>query len=155
MYHVSISCPVAKRLWDEVKKPTGVRIPELHPCSWATDVLNRGFCSKSMAALIICGAWALWSGWNARRHGQKVWEPGATARYISSLLEELSTLMAPSQLMKPSRQKQWQCPEEGWIKVNTDAAFSANTCTGRAVSVITWGRCRRRLHDGLTMSLTL
>ena len=31
---------------------------------------------------------------------------------------------------------QWKRPEEGWFKVNTDAAFVSNTCTGSAGVVI-------------------
>lgn len=39
LFHVFFDCPVAKRFWYEVKKVSGVVIPRLHPCSWATDML--------------------------------------------------------------------------------------------------------------------
>jgi hypothetical protein len=130
VYHVVLLCPVARRFWDEVRKLTGVRIPDLHPCTWATDVLHADICPTSSAATLICGAWTLWTRRNARRHCCKVWEPGATARYISSMLEELSSLKMPPQGVKPRRQVKWQRPDERWIKVNTDAAFDSNTCTG-------------------------
>ena len=109
-----------------------MRIPDLHPCTWATDVLHADICPASSAATLICGAGTLWTGRNARRHGRKVWETGATARYISSMLEELSSLKMPPQGLKSRRQVKWQRPDEGWIKVNTNAAFDSNTCTGRA-----------------------
>lgn len=147
VYHVVLLCPVARRFWDEVGKLTGVRIPDLHPCTWATDVLHADICPASSAATLICGAWTLWTGRNARRHGCKVWEPGATARYISSMLEELSSLKMPPQGVKPRRQVKWQRSDERWIKVNTDAAFDSNTCTGRAGVVI-------RDHLGLVQVAT-
>ncbi|KAF8686219.1 hypothetical protein HU200_043600 [Digitaria exilis] len=40
---------------------------------------------------------------------------------------------------------QWQKPNEGWIKINTDAAFDPGTCTGSAGVVI-------RNHDGLVQA---
>ena len=49
-----------------------------------------------------------------------------------SMLEELSSLKMPPQGVKPRRQVKWQRLDEGWIKVNTNAAFDSNTCTGRA-----------------------
>jgi len=52
------------------------------------------------------------------------------------MLEELSSLKMPPQGVKPRRQVKWQRPDEGSIKVNTDAAFDSNTCTGRAGVVI-------------------
>jgi hypothetical protein len=98
LYHLFFECLVARRLWSEIKKLTGVSVPSLHPCTWATDVLDAKVCTPKGAAVLICGAWTLWTGRNARRHGCKTWEPGATARYISSMLEELASLKMPSQL---------------------------------------------------------
>jgi hypothetical protein len=49
------------------------------------------------------------------------------------------------QTRKPVRVKQWKRPEEGWLKINTDAAFDANTCTGSAGVVI-------HDHSGLVVS---
>ena len=92
LYHIFFQCPVARRFWTEVKKLSEIIIPRLHPCTWATDVLHAQICLAKVSAMLICGAWTLWTGRNAHRHGQKVWEPGATARFISSMLEELASL---------------------------------------------------------------
>lgn len=72
LYHVFFQCPVAKRLWCEVKKLSGVVIPNLHPWSWATDVLRVGVCSSTTVAMLVCGACTLWTRRNVRRHGRKV-----------------------------------------------------------------------------------
>ena len=42
----------------------------------------------------------------------------------------------PTLKPKPARNVRWQKPEEGWFKVNTDAAFDQGSCTGRARVVI-------------------
>lgn len=138
LYHVIFRCPVARSFWAEVKKVAGVSIPDLHPGTWTTDALNPSTCSSAMAAMLICGTWALWTG-------RKVWQPGAAARYISSMLEELASLKTPSKSMQPRRTVQWKGPDEGWMKVNTDAAYDLNMCTGSAGVVI-------RNHSGLVQA---
>ncbi|RLN00854.1 hypothetical protein C2845_PM06G28080 [Panicum miliaceum] len=78
VFHVIFCCPVAKRFWAEVFP--GISIPMLHPSTWAMDVLDTNICSVNTASLVVCEAWTLWSARNARRHGRKTWEPGATVR---------------------------------------------------------------------------
>ena len=129
----------------KLKKFSGLSIPNHHPSTWALDVLQAEVCSPSAAAMLVCGAWTLWTGRNARRHGRKVWEPGATVRYISSLLEDLASLKTPVKEKGASFPSVWRCPEEGWVKVNTDPAFDADSCTGSAGVVI-------RDHKGLVMA---
>lgn len=125
LYHVFFRCPVAKRFWKEVKKLTGVQVPELHPASWATDIFRPDVCTAPAARWLVCGAWALWTGRNNGHHGRKVWEPGASARYISSLLEGMATLKMPTKPIRPARPNRWKPPELGWCKVNCDASFDS------------------------------
>lgn len=136
VYHVVNSCPMAKRFWSEVKKATGFSVPLLHPSTWATDVLHPETCPPAKAALVVCGAWVSWTGRNARNHGRKVWELGASARYVAGLLEELALLKPHQKASVPRRKAEWQRPAEGWIKANTDAAFDASTFTGSGGVVI-------------------
>jgi hypothetical protein len=97
LYHIIFLCPVARRFWGEVRKQSGVIISNLHPCTWAADVLHADVCSPTTTAMLMCGAWTLWTGRNAHRHRRKVWEQGATAWYISSMLEELASLKVPTE----------------------------------------------------------
>ncbi|RLM87720.1 hypothetical protein C2845_PM04G12950 [Panicum miliaceum] len=139
------SCPVARRFWDEVRKFSGVTVPKLHPSTWAMDVLQADVCSPSVAAMVICGAWTLWTARNVRRHGRKVWEPGATVRYISAMLQDPASLKMPAKPNRPSASMVWSRPDEGWMKVNSDAAFDAATGKGSAGVVI-------RDHDGVVLA---
>ena len=136
LYHVAIQCPLARRFWAEVKKVEGVTIPNFHPSTWATDVLQPEFCNSKTAALVVCGAWTLWTGRNARRHWRKTWEPGAAVRFVSTLLQELAAQKVPKEPMLPRRPEKWRSPEEGWIKVNTDAGFDTTACSGSCGVVI-------------------
>jgi hypothetical protein len=133
---------MARRFWAEVKKVEGVTIPNFHPSTWAKDVLHPEFCSSKTAALVVCGAWTLWTSRNARRHGRKVWEPGAAVQFLSTLLEELVSLKVPKEPRLPRRSEKWRCPEEGWVKVNTDAGFDTTACSRSCGVVI-------RDHTGL------
>lgn len=126
LFHVIFECPVAKRFWVQVKNISGVSIPSLHPSTWAMDVLQEKVCSPSVAAMVVCGAWSLWTGRNA-------------------LLQDLASLKVLPKTNRPSASTAWQRPEEGWVKVNTDAAFDATMCTGSAGVVI-------RDHDGLVLA---
>jgi len=71
-----------------------------------------------------------------------VWEPGALARFISSMLEELASLKVPKAPRSARRPEKWVCPKEGWVKVNTDAGYDAAACSGSSGVVI-------RDHSGL------
>jgi hypothetical protein len=75
LYHVMITCPWAKRFWAEVKATLGRKLPELHPSTWATDLLSGSVCSMDDAAVFVCECWSLWSGRNRRVHGRSAWSP--------------------------------------------------------------------------------
>lgn len=117
---ILVSCgalvPIARRFWTEVKKVEGVTIPNFHPTTWAADVLKPEVCNSKTAALVVCGAWTLWSGRNAKR---------AAVRFISNMLEELASLKVPKVPKLVRTPEKWRCPEEGWVKVNSDAGFDA------------------------------
>lgn len=66
-------------------------------------------------------------------------------RYISSMQQDLASLKVPLKPNRPSGLTVWRRPDEGWVKVNTDAAFDAATGTGSAGVVI-------RDHDGLVLA---
>ena len=136
LYHVFFLCPVAKRLWAEIKRLFGIRINTLHPQSWTADIFRQEVCSSSSVEWLICGAWALWNGRNNRRHGRKVWEPGAIARYISGLIEEMSFLKMPAKSKNTAGVVHWKPPMPGWVKINTDASFNPNSSSGAAGVVI-------------------
>ncbi|CAD6237159.1 unnamed protein product [Miscanthus lutarioriparius] len=112
LYHVAIQCPLARRFWAELE-----------------------FCNSKTAALVVCGAWTR-TGRNARRHGRKTWEPGAAVWFVSTLLQELAAQKVPKEPRLPRRPEKWRSPEEGWIKVNTDAGFDTAACSGSCGVVI-------------------
>jgi hypothetical protein len=85
VFHVAISCPLAVHVRREVKNLTGCKLPQLHRDSWATDLLSGKFCSFEETIVFICGAWSMWSGRNARRHGR-------ASKHVATLIEEMICL---------------------------------------------------------------
>jgi len=136
LYHVAFKCSFAIRFWEAAKKAIGCQVPELHPATWTRDLLAGDRCSEKDMAIIICGAWSLWSGRNARRHGKEVWNPRVALKHVATMVEELMCLNMGG-LKQPPREKQkWQKPVFGWRKVNTDASFQASSASGAGGAVV-------------------
>jgi ribonuclease HI len=139
LYHVALKCTFALQLWKAAQEITGVRVPELHPGSWTRDVLAGDLCTPREAALIICGAWSLWSGRNARKHGKGRWNPQAAVRHVAAMVEALVCLQASRPGGPPvgqSHSSEWRTPPQGWVKVNTDATFRMSTAIGASGVII-------------------
>jgi hypothetical protein len=61
------------------------------------------------------------------------------------MLEEMASLKWPDKQAQPRRQAKWQKPEDGWVKINTDATFNATTCTSSGGVVL-------RDHEGAVLA---
>jgi hypothetical protein len=117
------------------KKLVWVKIPNLHPATWARDLLVTG--TAKDRAIIMCGMWALWTLRNKRRHGEPAWPVQKAVLWVRDTAYDLWELVQPlrrerSALMKPS----WEKPVAGWAKCNVDAAYSAETGQGGTGAVI-------------------
>jgi hypothetical protein len=59
-----MECPNVISFWKTITKITGVKLPTLHPHTWASDVISGCVCSQRDAKIINCGAYALWNNRN-------------------------------------------------------------------------------------------
>jgi hypothetical protein len=109
--------------WEQARALIGIKLPNLHPQSWATDLLSD-ICSQRERAIIICGMWSLWTMRNKRRHGEAPLPIHKAMEWIKDTAFDIWCIIHPSKLArKPSQQKQWAAPMESWIKCNVDASF--------------------------------
>lgn len=101
-------------------------------------MLSGELCTPSEITLIICGVWSFWSGRNARRHGKDRWNAQAAVRHVSAMVEDLKCLQMSNSPRPPRQERrgQWESPPQGWLKVNSDAAFNANSSAGAPGVVI-------------------
>jgi hypothetical protein len=88
LYHVVVECPWARCFWEEVRVVTWRKLPELHPRTWAKDLV----CSQEEAALFMCGGWSLWNNRNAHNHGRTRWNLSEAARHTAKMVEDLLCL---------------------------------------------------------------
>ncbi|RLN12708.1 hypothetical protein C2845_PM09G19940 [Panicum miliaceum] len=136
LFHVAFDCPMARSFWQSAKDLVGITLPALHPVTWTMDLLTPARCLTADAAMIICGVWSLWSGRNARKHGKERWIPGVVVRHIAKMLDDLVCLSTTQEVRTPQPCSRWRRPPEDWLKVNTDASFSAATASGASGVVL-------------------
>lgn len=58
-YHALLECPRALQCWEEIKIATNVKVPRLHPLTWASYILIHDRCTREQAAIIIYASWAI------------------------------------------------------------------------------------------------
>jgi len=143
--HVLMDCTVAKSFWREAKKITGVKLPELHPLTWAHDLVDPALCPPKDAAIFLCGMWSLWMSRNMQRHGEKVWPMRVMVQWVTDLAFDLWQIAHPPEVHRAAMREHqhWQKPDSGWIKCNVDASFYDRDRTGSSGVVL-------RDHEGRT-----
>lgn len=88
-------------------------------------------------AVILCGMWALWMRRNNRRHGEallSVQQSMCWVRDTAFDLWKLSNPVVPKE--KATEKQRWKKPVQGWLKINTDAAFSVRDSSGATACII-------------------
>jgi ribonuclease HI len=110
---------------------TGIKLPPLHPVTWARDILDAAICPSDHTKVILCGMWAIWCERNKRRHGEEPRTWRAACRWA------IDTALDMAQEAKPKAEVNtgvhvntgWTKPEAGVLKLNCDGAFNAKKHT--------------------------
>ncbi|CAD6219989.1 unnamed protein product [Miscanthus lutarioriparius] len=101
-----------------------MKLPSLHPISWASDLLMDGLCNDKERGIFIIGMYALWMLRNQRRHGDNHKLVSAAVRWSLDTAIDLWNLNKPMNSVKERNNvQQWHAPPAGWFKCNTDGAF--------------------------------
>jgi hypothetical protein len=69
--HALFGCPIAKLFWQKIKLLANVKVPVLHPSSWAIYIIDRENVDQRGIALIVSRGWSVWSKRTAVKHGQE------------------------------------------------------------------------------------
>lgn len=94
--HALMECTVAKSFWAKTRKLTGVKMPKLHPDTWAHDLVDLNICPPKNAAVILCGMWSLWMARNKRHHGEAPWPVRMQVQWATDTAFDLWKLAHPS-----------------------------------------------------------
>jgi ribonuclease HI len=130
IYHSFFECTWARLFWEELRRMTNIKIPRLHPNSWASDLLEGKVVSMSEACAILCGCWSIWTERNA------IWHNEGGRSIVGSVRWVLDTTFDLAQLGKKKGPKigktiaRWSKPEEGSLKINVDASFMKGDNSG-------------------------
>jgi hypothetical protein len=128
--HALFDCTWAKIFWAELRSMAGVKIPILHPSSWAMDLIDGCGLSEEHTSLVLCGCWASWKERNARKHGEGDRSVTDSVRWVMHTTIDLSQVGKEKVERIPKKKECWKAPEEGVIKINTDASFFDTTMSG-------------------------
>lgn len=134
--HVLVDCSAARFFWAEIRLATGIKLPTLNTASWADDLMTD-LCPAKDRAIILCGMWALWSIRNKKWHGEQSMSMNQAVSWARDTAFDLWQLRhqqaaAHSQPVPMV----WCKPEQGWVKINSDAAFSEPLKQGATACVI-------------------
>lgn len=122
--HVLMECTMARNFWHQAKELTGVKLPQLHPHTWAKDLIDPRGCSEKSAATILCGMWSLWMARNKRRHSESSIPMRKAVEWARDTAYDLWQRLHPIKSKCTVRAVQkWQRTQPRWIKCNVDASF--------------------------------
>jgi hypothetical protein len=123
--HVMTECTLARVFWREIKLMRGVKLPSVHPQSWASDILCPEVCAEGEKDLLINGMYSIWLQRNQRRHDEPQIPLRAAAQWAVDTAYDLWQL---SQAMKKEKsnavRQRWNPPPAGWHKCNVDGALT-------------------------------
>ncbi|KAE8777961.1 Alanyl-tRNA synthetase [Hordeum vulgare] len=115
--HAIIHCSHARQFWDEARLVLDIKLPRLHPSSWAGDILCGSMFTDKEQATIITIIWSIWSSRNTWTHDGEKFDP------VNSITREaLDLLDVPKQQAAMLPGHGWRPPEPDQVKINTDAA---------------------------------
>lgn len=119
-----------------MKELVGVKIHQLHPLTWAKDLLEERICKKEDASIILCSMWTLWSARNNCHHGEHVVNPRQPVIWARDTAFELCQVKQTSHtLAQTTALSVWTPPPRDWFKCNVDGAFYISDRQG-AIGVI-------------------
>ena len=91
VFHALTVCPLSKQFWSLFRELFDIKLPILHPLTWATDLLDVSLCPPPNACAILCGMWAVWKARNDRRHGKIPLNLEAACRWARDTSADLVT----------------------------------------------------------------
>jgi ribonuclease HI len=122
LYHALVECTHAQLFWTAAKDAFNLKLPNLHPETWAEDVLTEvSFqnLDREMAISLMASIWDSRNKWSHDDHG---FDPKSTVEFISETLVLLQGFKS-----KKGKAKKplctWKAPPVGVVKLNSDGAI--------------------------------
>jgi hypothetical protein len=129
MMHALIKCSHARNFWREAESWLKIKLPTLHPDTWTKDILCDPIIPESDRSAIVTIMWSIWTSRNNIVHDK------GSLDHVQSLKmtrDALALMELPRHHARILPGHGWRPPEEGWVKINTDAGISSDTARGGA-----------------------
>jgi hypothetical protein len=85
--HALIECSHAKLFWEAAKELLLIKLPRLHPLTWAKDILCEKAFSQKERAIIISVMYSIWSSRNNLTHGEAGYNPAKSIELVKETLQ--------------------------------------------------------------------
>ena len=103
----------------------------------AQDILDDEVCATENAGYIVCGMWSVWTSRNNRIHGDSSTNLTQACRWAHDMASDLMLNAKPQgEGTKTKTKTYWQRPQEGYYKINVDAAFNSKDEKGASGVII-------------------
>ena len=129
-----VECNHARLFREAAKELLLVKLPRLHPLTWARDIISAPMFTRNDRVVIISVMYSIWPSRNKVMHGEAAFVPAKTMEDIS---DTLLTLEMPRdgdapKVTRPSCK--WRKPPDDTVKLNSDAAIrSENNLAATAI----------------------
>jgi hypothetical protein len=122
----------AKLFWSVAKEFLQIKLPRLHPRTWAADILCEQTILEKDRAMMVTLMYSIWSSRNNVTHGEKVYDPGKSLEFVKEIVQSMELPHDPTKPAQPRPMCLWKKPPIDVVKLNSDGAIQA-TPTGSGV----------------------
>jgi hypothetical protein len=122
LLHALVECSHAQQFWKAANDYLNIKLPRLHPNTWADDILCSDIFEKMDRTKIISIMSAIWDSRNRWSHDDQGYNPTKSVENVAETLVMLDSLKKKKVQIAPAICT-WHVPEEGFIKLNSDGAI--------------------------------
>jgi ribonuclease HI len=121
LYHAMMECGHAKQFWNAAREILHLKLPNLHPDTWAMDILCDTMFSQGERESVISIMSAIWDSRNRWTHDDKGYDPSKTMETIAETMGLIEVRIPKMGHTRPPCT--WQGPGPNMLKLNCDGAI--------------------------------
>jgi hypothetical protein len=126
MFHALIECSHAQMFWAAAKEILLVKLPRLHPTTWARDILCGSLFLEKDIARIISVMYTIWTSRNKVTHGEAVFNPSKSMEFIHEAMQTLEFPKEQRSAKSPTPVCTWHGLLDGFTKINSDGGIQVD-----------------------------
>jgi hypothetical protein len=122
LLHALVECSHAQQFWSAAKDVFNLKLPRLHPITWAADILCEDSFENLDREMTISIMAQIWDSRNKWSHDDQGYNPKITVGFVAETL----ALMQGLKKKKRNRRREvstWLGPPDGVVKLNSDGAI--------------------------------